>query len=718
MTRSGWERIGLERGQQSWAPGERRLAGLLALAAAMAAFGLAASSSGAVWVPLAILLLVTVAVSAAGLLELPDRRSRPLFTHLLSASLAASAAAGTELAGHNDLILAMSYGSLIWYLAFTYGSRAGVLGAGAGTAHALAGFVLYPGRHFFPGLVAVVVLWAILAAATRAVNLHLQNEHQGQYLRAVVASTAILCGLDLTETLEITATQVIESTGADVCVILLLDAQAQVLRPRVVRFAPHAHDPRELEAWQRLTVQVGEGLTGWVARHRQPILSGDAERDPRAAHLPGTPVEDESVCIVPMTVGDRLLGVIRTSRHGLDQFDVQDLQLLQVLAGHAAIAIEHARLYDEARSLSVTDPLTGAYNRRYLDTGPHLAPQRGQDPPEQIGVLMVDLYDFKRVNDTWGHPAGDALLQETVDLLRRSVRSGDTVIRYGGDEFVVLMPGAGRTEAEAVKRRIEEAVIQFNKSRKPGEPTLLLNIGVDSASAAELRTILTRADAAMYESKRRSDRQRLQTLLEAPTHQWERQAFEAAAALTEFLDRLDPGARSRGERRRRFAMATARELGLPPEEIIAVGVAALLVEVGKLPVPPGVLRRPGPLEPHEWVEVRRYPEYGANLAAGFETLAPVAPLLRHHRERWDGATTGRFPGYPEGLRDGQIPQGARILAVVTAYEAMTSDRPHAPPLPADEAAEEVRRCAGSQFDPTIAAAFLRVVTGQAARAHL
>lgn len=560
----------------------------------------------------------------------------------------------------------------------------------------------------------MLVVWVPMLIATTGFTALAAEElrrmaKENRYLETLARSTEILIKQDLQETLEITVQQVLAATGADSCVLFLFNPERESLVPRVIHLAPEHYRPEELSLWQQVQVQVGQGMTGWAALHRQPILSGNSERDPRSVHVAGTEVEDASAIVAPMVVGDQVLGVIRASRKGLDQFTKEDLNLLQVLAGQAAVAVDQARLYQETTELAMTDPLTGLFNRHYFNRvlEPQLKVSSGNRP---VGVLMIDIYDFKRINDTCGHLAGDELLQIVANILRSTVRTSDIVVRYGGDEFVAVMPGAGITEAVAVRNRIEHAIQQWNAlERRETLPPLALNIGVDSAVETNLEDLLARADRSMYESKRIEDRERLHQLLEASAHEREKHAVQSVLALAKILELKDPYTRGHSERARRTAMRVAHRLGLPEDEVQDVGFGAVLHDVGKIVIPTEILNKPGPLTEDETRLMRRHPEYGSNILGELELLSRVRPIVLHHQERWDGSQTGPHPGYPAGLKGEEIPIGSRIIAVVDAYDAMTSTRSYRSAMPRVAAMEELHRYAGKQFDPNVVDAFIAVL---------
>jgi putative nucleotidyltransferase with HDIG domain len=184
---------------------------------------------------------------------------------------------------------------------------------------------------------------------------------------------------------------------------------------------------------------------------------------------------------------------------------------------------------------------------------------------------------------------------------------------------------------------------------------------------------------------------------------------ELVTTLTRVVCARDPYTGGHSESIADLAAAVAQELGLSPAEVQNLRVAALLHDIGKVAIPDGILHKPGPLEPEEWAVVRKHPDIGARILASARHLWPVIPIVRHHHERWDGR------GYPDGLSGEAIPLGARILAVVDAYAAMTDVRPYRTPLPVDLALQELRRCAGTQFDPQIVDAFLRTLERRGTR---
>jgi putative nucleotidyltransferase with HDIG domain len=178
---------------------------------------------------------------------------------------------------------------------------------------------------------------------------------------------------------------------------------------------------------------------------------------------------------------------------------------------------------------------------------------------------------------------------------------------------------------------------------------------------------------------------------------------DAVVALARAMDARDTYTADHSERMARWAEAVARRMGCSEEEVREVRWAALLHDIAKLATPDAVLRKPGPLTPEEWEVVKRHPVVGEEILKPVRRLAGVARLVRHHQERWDGT------GYPDGLRGEQIPLGARILAVVDAYTAITDHRPYRPARTHEEAVTELRRCAGTQFDPAVVSAFLQVL---------
>jgi diguanylate cyclase (GGDEF)-like protein len=344
---------------------------------------------------------------------------------------------------------------------------------------------------------------------------------------------------------------------------------------------------------------------------------------------------------------------------------------LLVLSG-VSFLVQHQRLV----ATSMTDALTGIPNRRQLkadlDKG-----LKEASPARPLLLMLFDLNGFKAYNDTFGHPAGDRLLVRLAAALQTAMAShGGRAYRLGGDEFCVLAPVAG-DRGGAVTAAASLALTDhgggFHITASYGS-ILLPEESQDVTEAMQL------VDQRMYAQKtsgRRSpDRQSRDVLLRALQERTPELA-ERHAAVARLTEKI-------GER-----------MGLSAEERVQLRQAADLHDIGKLGIPEEILHKPGPLEPEEWAFVRRHPLIGERIIGAAPALAAAAKLVRSTHERVDGS------GYPDGLTGDEIPLGARVIAVCDAFTAMTSPRAHAPQRTIPEAVAELRRAAGSQFDPAV-----------------
>jgi diguanylate cyclase (GGDEF)-like protein len=356
-------------------------------------------------------------------------------------------------------------------------------------------------------------------------------------------------------------------------------------------------------------------------------------------------------------------------------------------------ARNHDRQRRELSRLSRADPLTGCLNRRGLRerADAELAHSLRHGMP--FSVLVLDLDNFKQVNDTRGHSTGDAVLCRVVECLREVVRPSDAVGRLGGDEFAVLLPEATETEASAVAARINDALA--------GEAPCSIGVAGFPLDGNDLDSLLRDADTRLYASRRgRAGR--------AVAH-GERLSW--ATALAEAVDmRMDTHhAHSRAVAT--HAVTIAGEMGWAAEQLGLLRLAGMLHDIGKVAVSDEILGKPGPLTESEYAEIKRHPLIGADLVARVEGLDPIVPWIRHSHEHYDGT------GYPSGLSGEDIPLAARILLVADAFDAMTSDRPYRDALSREEALRELEEHAGSQFDPRCVELLLGHVSAGVAHSH-
>jgi diguanylate cyclase (GGDEF)-like protein len=358
--------------------------------------------------------------------------------------------------------------------------------------------------------------------------------------------------------------------------------------------------------------------------------------------------------------------------------------LLLALARMALAFLENQRAFSQTHAEARTDSLTGLSNRRSLMSDIELQLELA-NPASPRALLLFDLDGFKEYNDAFGHPAGDGLLTRLAARLSDTVSPVGQAYRLGGDEFCALVtPGReGLDDLIALGcAALSERGEGFEVSCSFG--SVLLPEEADTPSLA-----LQVADRRMYARKggRRmsAGRQSCDVLLRT---------------LSERRPDLQLRLRDIGE----LALAVGRELHMGPEGLDEVARAAELHDVGKIAVPDAILDKPGPLDPVEWSFMRRHPLIGERILLAAPALRPVARLVRSSHERWDGS------GYPDGLRGDAIPLGARVVAVCDAFDAMTTERPYREPISELDAIGELRRCAGTQFDPMVVEAFCRVLS--------
>jgi two-component system cell cycle response regulator len=354
---------------------------------------------------------------------------------------------------------------------------------------------------------------------------------------------------------------------------------------------------------------------------------------------------------------------------------------LIAMVGRAAVSFgENVRMFAHARMEAQTDSLTGLGNRRKLmtDLGRELELASVESPRV---LVMFDLDGFKRYNDTYGHPAGDALLTRLGASLGRAIRPYGAAYRIGGDEFCVLVV-TGASSAKMIIALSAAALSERGEGftiRSSHGAVILPHEARDATLALRI------ADQRMYAHK--DDRR------ESATRQ-------TRDILLQLLQEREPELGNHLKGVAKLALGVATRLKLGPEELDEVVRAAELHDVGKMAIPDEILHKPGPLSDEEWAFVRQHTIIGERILSAAPALLPVAKLVRASHEHFDGS------GYPDGLARDAIPLGARIVSVCDAFDAMTSSRPYRPAISSvDEALEELRACAGSQFDPEVVEAF-------------
>ena len=402
-------------------------------------------------------------------------------------------------------------------------------------------------------------------------------------------------------------------------------------------------------------------------------------------------------------------------------------------ASHEDLALAHSIIQKQA----LTDALTDLPNHRAIIDQLDKEVDRAQRYDHPFSLLFFDADRFKRVNDTYGHAVGDVVLQQIGICAGNVLRGGDTLGRYGGEEFVLLLPEAGSSEASITAESIRASVASHPLATAEVSGGILITVSIGIATylvdGDTQETLLQQADEAMYLSKRlgrnqvhtatenrkiSTDPEMMLLLQESeqgeaverlgPSPEQIKQSYilKMISSLLFLVEQRDPVMNEHSRRVSDMARATAQEMGLEPQEIFTISTAALLHDIGKIGLPDALLRKEELLSPAEHQRLREHPELGAQILEVNPYLRPFIPAVLHHHERWDGA------GYPEGLAGKDIPLAARIIGATEAYDVMLREAPYQERRTPQEAIQEMQRCAGTQFDPTIVQSLCTVLTQQ------
>ncbi len=444
-----------------------------------------------------------------------------------------------------------------------------------------------------------------------------------------------------------------------------------------------------------LKVKVGYGVTGHVVASGTPVLTGDAASCEFAQMIPGTQKIDESLLAVPLHYGMRVIGAIVISKLGFDQFDDDDLRLLEVLAGHAAVALENARLYEAQRREAESA-------KALLEFARDLATAQGlEDVLRRIVAQTTAITGADRAS-IWTQDESGELVprafhgysEREVEEVRLERHSREFVERVlVGDEAFVLEP---------------EHVAGIERAPQTDIPYFVAPLVLDDGTRGCIAVRVGDVDPDEYERPLR--------LLSGLAHQaklaianansfdsLEGTFISTVEALANALEANDEYTSSHARWITDTALQVGTALGLDPLQLKRLELGALFHDIGKIGIPSEILSKPGRLTPEEREVIETHPELGERIIAPINRLQEVRPIVRHCHERFDGH------GYPDRIGGSEIPLESRIVFVCDAFHAMTTDRPYRGRLSIDEARRRLEEGSGSQFDPDVVAAFVRLL---------
>jgi diguanylate cyclase (GGDEF)-like protein/putative nucleotidyltransferase with HDIG domain len=490
-------------------------------------------------------------------------------------------------------------------------------------------------------------------------------------------------------------------------------SQASLLLPHDSQFvASYAERLTEGEPVIPVQLPKDSPIVTWLTRENKPLqketidLNAEFKALWESERRTLDAAEIELFC--PMMSKGKLIGILALSRKQPRGFySKDDTDLLMTVAHETAVTIENAQLYAGARERANIDELTGLFNHRYFHQRLDEEIARASRFGQVFSLILLDLDLFKIYNDVHGHLAGDEILRQAAQHIKLTIRRIDIGVRYGGDEFAVILPQTSIDGARVIAEKIHKRMETRTESL---DVPLTCSIGVASwpENGIMREEIVRAADVALYYAKQ-TGRDRIclaaNVALSGALNREAKPEAKVAVlstiyALAATVDAKDHYTYGHSKKVAKYATEIAEALGYSEENIATIRAAALLHDIGKIGIADRVLEKAGPLTAKEWEPIRAHPNLGAAILKHVDGLRDCLASVQYHHERYDGT------GYPSGLKGENIPLDARIMAVADAYDAMTSFRPYRRGRASHEQAlAELKRCAGTQFDPAVVEAF-------------
>src|ERR1700733_4935859 len=497
-------------------------------------------------------------------------------------------------------------------------------------------------------------------------------------------------------------------------------------------------------------ILLGEGLVGQVARSGQIAAVTTVSAESPSPVLPGT----VSTIALPVTYAESLLGVLYVESSKPCEFPDEEIRLLRTLADLFAGALHNAVIFQKAQEQAITDGLTGVKTHRFLMEALSSEWKRSTRANRPFALVLMDLDRFKFVNDFYGHLEGDVVLQRVGHILEQNCRRSDVVARYGGDEFVILMPETTVEQARQLASKLR-GWVAADPLLRDKNITASFGIAGFPVHGSTPQELIQVADSSMYLSKHQGGNSvsSAEQGDSDDTKRWKKDVLEAYLGVTlkrhfstgpdafdEIYRRLEQFTRSliehgdgdagdpvpaavvepvtslplaihakdcytqgHSQKVSAYSVMIAQALRMNQAEVEEIRLAGLLHDIGKVGIPEIILNKSGPLDATEWTTMKTHTELGAKILEPLAAMNRIREMVRHHHEFYDG------PGYPDRPSADQIPLGARVIAIADAYDTITSERTYKKARNPEEAFSELERCAANQFDPEIVRGFVETM---------
>jgi len=560
-------------------------------------------------------------------------------------------------------------------------------------------------------LAAIAKQAAVVIENARVYEREQQQHQRAEALVDVLTTAASTLGLN--KVLMKICQTAVDISVADRCNIFLIGEDGRLMP----MMSLGVEDPEAWERFRNAQALAGSRATspdlrrfyGAVTKIEDPVIIEDAASSPLIPRWWLDAFQVKSLVHYPLRIKDKTIGLMTMDAFREPvRFPKEEVDTLAAIARQAAVVIENARLHEQLQQQAITDHITNLYNHRHIFQRLEEEFARAARSDSTFAVMMMDVDRFKDFNDTYGHLEGDEALRFIAQRLRETLRATDIIGRYGGDEFLAILPDTTRAEAEEAGWRIMSTLAEtpFTWPDSDRSVTIAMSIGIacypqDSQTRDELIVL---ADSALYEAKRLGGRRALPvSTADIEGVPAQSLGFGLLQGLLNAIAHKDPYTRRHCEDNVRYVDLIADRLHLTADDTESLRKAALLHDVGKIAIPDQTLLKPGPLDSSEWEVMQQHVRFGEMIVKGIAQISDAIEPVATHHERFDGE------GYPRGLKGNDIPLLGRILAVIDAYSAMTLDRPYRNALSEDIAKEELRKGAGTQFDPDVVQAFLETL---------